>query len=293
MEYILQLSLTGLMVGMAYSLIAVGIVLIFKSSGIFNFAQGEFLLLGGYIGWMFAVQLGLNIWVSIVLTLVSLFAIGLGTERIFLRRMIGRPVFAAITLTIGISYMLRGVVTMIWWGQPGVYPALFPAMPLQLGFLRLPLDYVCMGIVSLLAIAIFVAFYRYTRLGLHMMATAEDHQVSQALGINVKRVFSLSWGISALIAGVAAILLAAINGVNASFNFFGMKAFPVVILGGAESVMGALVGGLIIGLAEYLAMGLLDPFLPGFSSLTPFLVLMIIILIRPFGLFGSVKVERI
>ena len=293
MQYILQLILTGLMVGMVYALVAVGIVLIFKSSGVFNFAQGEFMLVGGYIGWMFAVQFGLNIWFSILLTLISLFALGLGIERLFLRGMIGKPIFATITMTIGISYILRGGTTMVWWGQSRAYPPVFPIKPLQLGFLRLPQEYIYIGVVSLLAIAIFMTVYRYTRLGLHMMATAEDHQVSQSLGINVKRVFSLSWGISALIAAVAAVLLAAVNGINASFNFFGMKAFPVVILGGAESIMGALVGGLIIGVTEYLAIGLVDPLLPGFSLVTPFLVLMIFILFRPFGLFGLAKIERI
>jgi len=293
MVFFLQMILTGIMVGSIYSLLALGFVLVYKSSKVFNFAQGEFLMFGAYFGWMCLVPFHLPVWMTFVLIVVFTYVLGLIVDRLLMRQMIGQPVLSAIMMTIALSYMLTGFVVGVWGGGTETYPHIFQEVPLKLGPLALPQEYVYLFFMAILMVVGLVLFFNYTKTGLSMMATAENHKVSQSMGINVKKAFAVSWAIAAMTAGAGGAFLASINGVNPGFSMFGFKVFPVVILGGLESIPGAIIGGLIIGLLEYLSIGFVDPLIEGFSSILPYLVLLGILMIKPYGLFGLVRIERI
>jgi len=269
-------------------------VLVYKSSKVFNFAQGEFLMFGAYFGWMcLGPILNLPIWMAFILVVITSFILGLLVDRLLMRKMIGQPILSAIMMTIALAYMLTGVIIGFWGGGTETYPHIFSEEPLKFGPLALPQEYVYLFFIAILMVISLVIFFNYTKIGLAMMATAEEHQVSQAMGIDVKKAFAISWAIAALTAGVGGAFLASINGVSPAFSMFGLKVFPVVILGGLESIPGAIIGGLIIGLMEYLTMGFIDPFIEGFSSILPYIILLIILMVKPYGLFGLIRIERI
>jgi branched-chain amino acid transport system permease protein len=282
------------MVGSMYSLLALGFVLVYKATKVFNFAQGEFLMFGAYFGWMcLGPVLGLSVWATFALLVGLMFMLGIGFDRVFMRPMVGQNVLSAIMMTIAIAYMLTGLIILFWGGSSRVYPDIFGEEPLRYVSLSLPQAYLCLFGVSIFMVIILVLFFNYSRLGLSMKATAESHQVSQSMGVDVKKAFATSWGIAAMTAGIGGALLASINGVTVGFTSFGLKVFPVVILGGLESIQGAIIGGLVIGVLEYLTVGYVDPYIKGFHTALPYIILMLILLVKPYGLFGLVRIERI
>lgn len=294
MALFLQMLLTGIVVGGIYALLALGFVLIYKSSKIFNFAQGQFLTLGGYFGWAFLVQLGLPLWLTFVFVFIVCYLLGLLVERVFMRPMIGQPVLSAIMMTIGLTYVLDAVINGVWRGEVQSYPPVFPQATVSFLEANLTLQYIILFIVALGLIGFFIFFFGRTRSGLHMRAVAEGHLLSQSLGINVKQVFALSWAIAAVTAGIGGMLLASITGVGAANTAYGIKIFPVVILGGLESVPGVIVGGIVIGILQYLTMGFLDPLTGlGLGDVVPFIIMIGILLFKPYGLFGLVRIERV
>jgi len=294
-EFLLQLVLNGVVTGSIYSLVALGFVVIYKSTSVLNFAQGEFLMLGAYVCLSLAVQYQLPFAVAFLLTLVFSAALGMLTERLILRPMIGEPVISLIMVTLGLSALLKAVVQAVWGTDLRPFPNIFPATPVQLGPLPVSQGYLYSTASVAVLLLIFTLFFKFTRAGIAMRATAFSQQVSLSMGISVKRIFALSWSIAAVVSAIGGVLLAGVRGgLDASLAFFGLKVIPVVILGGLDSVGGAIVGGLVMGVLENLAGGYLDPLVGGGAKeVAPFIVLVLILSVKPYGLFGKVKIERV
>jgi branched-chain amino acid transport system permease protein len=294
MEFFLQLALNGVVVGSIYALVALGFVIIYKSSGVLNFAQGEFLLLGGYVFW--ALIDGNAPWpYAAGLTIVFSILLGLALERLILRPMIGEPIISVIMVTLGLSSVLRAIVLGIWGTDTRPYPALFSSEPLMLGPVPISRGYLFSMAISAALLVAFTLFFRFSRVGIAMRATAFSQEVAQSMGISVRRIFAVSWSIAAVVSALGGILLGALRGgVDGSLSVLGLKALPVVILGGLDSIAGAIVGGLVIGVLENLSGGYLDPiFGGGVKEVAPFAALVLILMVKPYGLFGKVKIERV
>lgn len=284
----------GLMLGGVYSLVALGLVLIYKSSGVLNLAQGQIMLVLAYILYALYVSWGLPIALSLVLFIIISALMGLAIERFTLRPLIGQPILTMIILTLVLGFFLSGIAVLAWGGEPVSYtPSFVPGGSASIGGIEIRWAYIWSFIIALIIFLGFVYVFRYTKLGLSMRAVAEDHQVSQSLGISVKRVFALSWVGNCLVAAAGGILLGSINASvhSTTVGMYGItKALPVVILGGLESIPGALIGGLIVGIAEQLASQYLGS---EFRTVVPFILMLLILLIRPYGLFGLKTIERI
>jgi len=291
MSAILEHLVIGIAVGAVYSIVALGFVLIYKATGIFNLAQGSLLCLGAYICYVFSITVGLPFYLAVILTLLVAFVLGLLIEVIFLRRMIGQPQLAILMLTIGIYLMVRGIVLIVW----GVYSKSFPQyLPTQsvtlLGASILPVFIVAL-IAAAVLFTVFILFFKYTSIGVAMRATQDNQQVAQSVGISVKRVFGVSWAISSLTAAAGGIIVGTILSVGYSLDDFGFKVLPAIILGGLESIPGALIGGLVLGVAEHFGGAYIG--LIGIEDVIPFIILLVLLLIRPYGIFGLKRIERI
>jgi branched-chain amino acid transport system permease protein len=296
MTFFLQLVITGFSLGMVYALIAIGFVIILKCSNVFNIAQGHFVMIGGYLGFTFLVPFGLPIWASLLLAIVAAIIMGLLIERLTLRPLVGQSLHAVIMMTIALATILEGLATLIWGGEYKAYHGVLPTVSLNLGELSIPPETLIGLIVSVATVAILMLFFRYTKIGLAMRATAEDEQVVQSAGIRVTTVYAVSWVIACVVGVIGGILLGGVSGVMIPLADVGIKAFAVVLLGGLNSIGGAIVAGIILGVAENVAAGYLDPLLPGGGGLAnvfPFIVMIIVLIFRPHGLFGLVTIERI
>ena len=295
MQEFIQLCVTGLVIGSCYALVAMGFALIYKSTSIINFAQGEFVLIGGYFClWMYT-DLGLPIALSFVLTAAIAVVMGILLERIVLRPMIGEPIISVIMITIALATLLKSIVTIFWSTQIRVFdPPVFSQDAIHIGFVRISEVYLWTLGFALVFLAVFAAFFKFTRVGISMRAVADDQQVAQSMGISVKGVFAISWSIGALVSAVGGFLVGNINGINIALSDFGLKVFPAVILGGLESIGGAIIGGLTIGVLENIMGAYLDTYLGGgVKEIAPFIVLIIILMIKPYGLFGIKEIERV
>jgi len=294
-NFFLQLAINGVVIGSIYALVALGFVIIYKASGIINFAQGEFLVLGAYVCLAILSSGRVPVVPAFFLTLAFSAVLGVLLERLILRPMIGEPVISVIMVTFGLSNILRAVVQGIWGTDTRPFPALFPSTPVMFGPVPVSQGYLwSLGSVALLLI-LFSTFFRYSRQGIAMRATAFSQQVALSMGISVKRIFALSWSIAAIVSAIGGVLLGSIRGgVDGSLAFLGLKVVPVTILGGLDSIQGAIVGGVIIGVLENLSGGYLDPLVGGgVKEVAPFIALVLILMIRPYGLFGKVHIERV
>jgi len=293
-EFFLQLLLNGLVVGSIYSLVALGFVIIFKSSGILNFAQGEFLLLGAYV-FLAISSARAPIGAALLLTFAFSATLGIVLERLVLRPLIGEPIISVIMVTLGLSSVLRAIVQGIWGTDTRPLPSVFSLDPIQLGPLPIARGYLySAGCVAVLLV-VLTLFFKYARPGIAMRATADSQQVALSMGISVRRIFALSWSIAAVVSAVGGILLATMRGgVDGSLAILGLKVLPAVIVGGLDSIGGAILGGLLIGVLENLSGGYLDPvFGGGVKEVAPFVALVLILMVRPYGLFGKVRIERV
>jgi len=295
MTFFLQLVVTGLAQGMVYALIAIGFVIILKCSEVFNIAQGHFVLIGGYLGYTFLVTFGLPIWAALGMAIVTATLMGLLIERLILRPLLGEPVLAVIMATIALSTILGGLATLLWGAEYKAYHGLLPTITLKIGAISVPSESLIGLIVSIICVAILMLLFRYTKIGLAMRATAEDLQVVQSVGIKVTTVYAVSWIIACVVGVIGGILVGGVSGANMDLANIGLKAFAVVLLGGVNSVGGAIVAGIILGMLENVAAGYLDPLLPGggLSQVFPFFVMIIVLVFRPHGLFGLVTIERV
>ena len=295
MTFFLQLVVTGFALGMVYALIAIGFVIILKCSNAFNIAQGHFVLIGGYLGYTFLVTFSLPIWASLLMAIGVAVLLGLSIERLTLRPLVGQPELAVIMVTIGLASVLEGLATLIWGGEYKTYHGVLPTVTLKIGEISAPSETLIGLIVSIISVAILMLLFRYTKIGLAMRATAEDLQVVQSVGIKATTVYAVSWVIACVVGVIGGILLGGVSGVMIPLAEIGLKAFAVVLLGGVNSIGGAIVAGVIVGVLENVAAGYLDPLLPrgGLAQVFPFIVMIIVLIFRPYGLFGLVRIERI
>ncbi len=295
MEFFLQLFINGLVVGCIYALVAMGFVIIFKSTSVLNFAQGEFLLVGAYISMVMMAGYKVPFYLAVLITLMFAIVLGLAIERLILRPMIGEPVISVIMVTLGLSSILRAIVQGIWGTDTRPFPEIFPTAPVLFGPVPVSRAYLwTVGCVFLLLV-LFTLFFKYSRFGIAMRATAFSQQVALSMGISVRFMFALAWAIAAVVSAIGGILLGAVRtGVDQSLALIGLKVLPVVILGGLDSIPGAIIGGLLIGVMENLAGGYLDPMLGGgVKEVAPFVILVAILMVKPYGLFGKVHIERV
>lgn len=295
MTFFLQLIVSGFALGLVYALISIGFVIILKCSQAFNIAQGQFVMIGGYLGFTFLVTFHLPIWASVLAAIAVAIIMGLLIERLTLRPLVGKPVLAIIMMTIALGVVLDGLATLIWGGEYKTYHGVLPTLTLHVGELSLPSETLIGAMVAVVVVAILMLFFRYTKSGLAMMATAENEQVVQSAGIRVTTVYALSWVIACITGVISGILLGGVSGVMIPMSEVGLKAFAVVLLGGIDSIGGAIVAGIILGVLENIAAGYLDPLLPGggVANIFPFIVMIIVLIFKPYGLFGLRKIERI
>jgi branched-chain amino acid transport system permease protein len=295
MTFFLQLVVTGFSLGMVYALIAIGFVIILKCSNAFNIAQGHFVLIGGYLGYTFLVSFHLPVWAALVASIAVAGMMGLIIERVALRPLMGQPELALIMMTIALSVVLEGLVTMIWGGEYKTYHQILPTITMKVGQISVPSESLIGLMVSIVAVIALMYLFHRTKIGLAMRATAEDLKVVQSLGIRATTVFSFSWIIAAVVGVLGGMLLGGVSGASISLSEVGAKAFAVVLLGGANSIGGAIVAGILLGVLENIAAGYLDPLLPGggFGQIFPFVVMILVLIFRPYGLFGAVRIERI
>ena len=294
MAELLQFVITGLSVGMVYSLIALGFVLIWKSSSVANLALGQIVLISSWFTYSMLVQAHLPAYIAF--PMVILFALFLGwvIERFALRPLIAQPILSLIAVTLGIGYFIEGIITFIWPWSVDALPRLFPREVIHIGPAVISQEYAWVIVICLIVFILLNLFFRYHRMGIAMRATADDQMAVQACGIPVTRVFSTSWMFACVVAAIGGVLISSIGGITHGLVETGLKSFSVVILGGLDSFGGAIVAGPIIGLAESLGGGYLTPYLwGGVRDIIPFIIIIIVMVIKPYGLFGEERIERI
>ena len=290
-----QLMVNGVIVGTLYGVVAMCFVLIYKSTQVVNFAQGEFLLIGAWVCWALLVKFGLPFWAGFLVTLAFMFAFGVLLQVVVLRPMIGEPIISVIMLTIGLSIFFQALLSWIFGEFVKPFPKVFPVDTVNVLGLNVQPAYLMSLAISLVIMVGFYYFFKHSRMGLAMRATAFDQQVAASLGISVKQVFAAAWAISAMVSALAGVVIGMVNGVSSALSFFGIKVFPAAILGGLDSIVGAVVGGLVIGVLENGAQFVDSQYLHwgNLYEIVPFYVLVIILMIKPYGLFGTRDIERI
>jgi branched-chain amino acid transport system permease protein len=293
-ELFLMTVTTGVMVGGIYALVALGWVLIYKCSGVLNLAMGELTLIGAYVTLSFY-QWGLPFFLSVLLTLLVGIILGFITERIFLDRLIGEPILSVIMVTVGLAFFLRGLVEFVWGTDTRVFsPPIFSIKPISIGLLKISPVYLWSFILAIALLLIFVAFFKYTRWGLSMQATADDETAALSLGVSARFVYGAAWAVAFMSAGVGGALLGNINGINISVGQLGLLVLPAVVLGGLNSVPGAIAGGIIIGVLQNLSGTYLDQYFPGgVKEIMPFGFMVVFLLFKPYGLWGWERIERV
>ena len=247
MDLFIQLTLTGLTNGAILALAALGFVLIYKSSDVINFAQGEFLLIGAYIIYAMIAQFGLHWSLGMTMTIVAAVALGVLVERLVLRPMIGEPIISVIMVTIGLSSLLKAIIFTIWGNLPKAFPSFIPSEPVKILGATIGEDRLWAIVIAIAMLGLFTFFFRRSKEGIAMRAVADDQQAALSMGISVKKIFAWAWSIAAATAAIGGALLANIVGVSGDVAHFGLRVFPVVILGGLDSIPGAIIGGIIIG----------------------------------------------
>lgn len=296
MTYFGQLFITGLALGMMYALIAIGFVIIFKCSKAFNIASGQIVMIGGYLGYTFLMPLALPVWAAVIASMAVAVVMGLVIERLAVRPLLGKPALAIVMMTIALAGVLDGIAILGWGGVYQTYHAVLPEISLNLGAITVPPSSVLGLIVSVAVVAILVYIFRYTKIGLAMRATAEDEQVTRSLGIRATMVYALVWVIACVVGVLGGVLLGGVSGVSPPLSEIGLKALAVVILGGLDSVGGAIAAGIILGVLENLASGYLDPLMPsggGLANVFPFIIMLVVLIFKPHGLFGLKRIERV
>jgi branched-chain amino acid transport system permease protein len=295
LNLLLQLTLNGLIVGALYGVVAMSFVLIYKASQVVNFAQGEFLLVGAWVCWWLLTTWQLPFWAGFLVTLAFMTIFGLVLQVVVLRPLIGEPVISVIMATIGLGIFFQALMKWMFgvFAQP--FPAIFTTERVNIVGLEVQTVYLLSLGISLLIMIGFAWFFTASKHGLAMRATAFDQQVAQSLGVSVPKVFAMSWAISAVVSAVAGVVVGVVNGVSSALSFYGIKVFPAVILGGLDSVLGAILGGLIVGVLENWAHYIDSQWLNwgNMFQVAPFYALVLILLLKPYGLFGTRNIERV
>jgi branched-chain amino acid transport system permease protein len=289
-EYFVQLLIGGATTGFIYSIVGLGFVIVFKSTKVLNLAQGEFMMAGAYITLTLHNILGLPFLAAFMVALVTGYFLGFAIERLFLKKMVDAPIFAVVMLTVGLSVTMRGLAGLIWGHEEKTM-----TVPLFHEILKVGNFSVNFGsiLIILLCVALVIGFgffYKYTKTGISMRATATDKTSAMVMGINISKISSVSWSLSSLVSVFSGVVLASITIITPGMANFGVKALPAVILGGIDSVLGVILGGIIIGLTENFVGGYIGGVL---QQLSPYLILLIVLVIKPYGIFGSEEIERV
>jgi branched-chain amino acid transport system permease protein len=294
-QLLIQLLINGLVVGTLYGVVAMSFVLIYKATQVVNFAQGELLLVGAWVCWALLTKFQVPFWIGMPLTLVFMFAFGILIQVVVLRPMIGEPIISVIMVTIALSAVFQASLKWIFGINPQPFPRVFATQSVNILGYSIQTVYVMSLVVSVLMMLGMAWFFKASKYGLAMRATAFNQQVAQSLGISVKTVFAMAWAISAVVSAVAGVVVAVVNGVSFGLAGYGIKVFPAVILGGLDSIGGAVLGGIIIGLLENFAQFIDSEYLHlgNLYEVAPFYVLIIILMIKPYGLFGTKDIERV
>ncbi len=288
--YLFEISLTGIASGGLYALAALAFVLVYKATRVVNIAIGEMLMIGAYLFFTCAVTFALPLWLALPASLLAAGALGAVIERTMIRPLLGEPPISVFMVMVGLGSVLVGLVELIWTADQRRLPDFVPNTPIMVGDAFLAPKVFYGAVVAAVLIAVVLLVFRFWRGGVALRATASDPAAAYSMGINVPRVFSLAWVASAMIAAVSGIIVGAIGGISSSMGVFGLSVLVVVIVGGLDSVLGALVGGLFIGLLEALA----GIYLGGeYKLLVTFIVLVVVLMIRPYGLFGTHEIERL
>ncbi len=285
---------TGVMVGGIYALVALGWVLIYKCSGVLNLAMGEMTLIGAYVSLSFY-SMGIPFLLALFLSLIIGLVLGILTERIFLDKLIGEQVLTVIMVTVGLSFFFKGTVELIWGTDTRVFtPPVFSIEPIHIGPVIVGQAYLWSFVAAIILLIVFVCFFKYTRWGLAMQATADDEMAALSLGVSARFVYAAAWAIAFMAAGVGGTLLGNINGLNISVGHLGLLVLPAVVLGGLNSVPGAIVGGIVIGILQNLCGAYLDKYFPGgVKEVAPFVFMVVFLLFKPHGLWGWERIERV
>lgn len=288
--YLFEVALTGVAGGGLYALAALAFVIVYKATRVVNLAIGEFLMMGGYLFFTFASMLALPIWAAIPAAMLGSGLLGAIVERTMIRPLLGRPPISAFMVTVGLASVFVGLVEVIWTADQRRLPDFMPSQAVMIGDAFLAPKVFWGAITAVIFIAVVLLLFRFWRGGVALRATASDQAAAYAVGINVPRVFSLSWVVASMIAAVSGIIVGAIGGISSTMGVFGLSVLVVVIVGGLDSVLGALVAGVLIGLVEALA----GAYLGGeYKLLATFLVLVAVLLVQPYGLFGTRDIERL
>ena len=297
MSYFFQLVVSGIVVGSIYALSALGFVLIYKSSRVLNIAHGQIIAAGAFITYALTVWAGIPIYISFLMSMVITFFLAMSVERIFLRRLIGEPIISVIMVTIGLMSILDGLIYMTPFGAENFsFPEFLPQTPITVGGVSIGWTQLVGVIITVILIAGFTWFFKRSTLGISMRAVSDDQMASMSIGISIPKVFGLAWATAGFSAAAAGGIIGNITGLNFdTLHTFGIIVFPVVILGGLDSVFGAVVAGIIMGLIQQFAAGYLDGHwgLYGTADLLPYIILLILLLFKPHGLFGIHEIERV
>jgi branched-chain amino acid transport system permease protein len=290
MNYFIELAASGLAIGAIYGLVAMGFAVIYKATGIVNFAQGEMGMLSAYTTWSLATSLGTGGVATVLLAVVVGAAIGLVCERLIMRPMLGEPVLAVVLVTVGLAVVLRSIVTIIWGASPQKFDVAGADRIVDLGGIGLRVSQLGVIVVLLLSLAGFWFFLRHSRFGVAMRAVAADEKTARLMGVSTARVQAVAWAAASGLAGLAGALFAVIYGLTPTVFELGLKAFPATVLGGFDSVLGSGVSGMAIGVIENLVGGYMPSTLKEISG---FLLILVVLMVRPFGLFGENRIERV
>jgi len=294
----LQFSYQGLVLGSIYALIALGFVIIYKTSEVVNFAQGELVLLGAYFVLLWRNDVGLPFALAVPIAMLMMMVIGLVVERVVLRPMVGKPIFSVVMITIGLAIVIHQLVTSVWGFSPRNIDDPWGTKQVEIGGVLLSHVSIATLIATVILMAAFFWFFKYTKFGIAMRAAAFDPEAALSLGIGVRRMTATAWVIAGLTATVAGVLLSGFpRGLNPNLSFVALRAFPAIIVGGLDSTGGAVVGGLMIGWIELMVQGYGGDVAPwlgeNFHVIAAYAVMVVVLMIRPYGLFGTKEVERV
>jgi branched-chain amino acid transport system permease protein len=287
-----QYLISGILTGGIYGLIGVAIVIIYKATKVFNFAVGTLMTLGGMICVSLITWAGLPLWASLPASLLISSLIGYAAEKTVLSPLLGQPLITMIMATLAMDSILYGLILMMWTGYAISFPeGTLPGVTLYLGPFFISHELLYSFIAAVVCFSLVGILFKGTQLGLRMRSTAESHEVAMAVGINITRIFSFSWMIAAMVGTVAGVLLGNRTGLQAAItSSMAFKALPAVIFGGLDSVAGAVIGGLVVGIIEKFAGGFIDPKV---AEISPYIILLLVLMIRPEGLFGEKRIERL
>jgi branched-chain amino acid transport system permease protein len=309
-SFFFEVLIGGLLAGVMYSLVAIGFVLIYKASGVFNFAQGAMVFFAA-LTFVSLVERGVDFWLALVVTLAVMVVLGIATEKVVLRPLVNQPPITLFMATIGLTFVLEGLSQLVWGSQPhglelGIQDVPMEWLSQSTGMNISQFDVFASGVAAIL-VAALALFFQYTRIGRALRAVADDHQAALAVGIPLKHIWAIVWAVAGFVALVAGLMWGARNGVQYALTFIALKALPVLILGGFESVLGAIIGGLIVGASEKLAEVYLPQMLnaplteffggavnlQGIESWFAYVIALLFLLVRPQGLFGEKIIDRV